>query len=310
MISSNIRPFKALLVREYWEHKGAMFYTPAFIACFFALVLVLASFTSNSVLIESDSGASYSSNIPQAVDMFEKLEVNKRNQGVQIGLYAPMTVFGFVMLIVSFFYALGSLFDERKDRSILFWKSLPISDTSSVLSKFVSICISIPILYFIVVAVFQLFVLFLGTVVAWFGGSLGLSLWSSSNFFIVMINSLFSLIVASLWLAPVWAWLMLASSWAKKNAFLWGILPIFLLAFAEGWLFHSNRLLAIVGLRIAESFTILNSQLNGLVGGEMFSIPSNQWFMAIVSGEFWMGLIVASLFLGAAVKIRGIRDEA
>jgi len=310
MISSNIRPFKALLIREYWEHKGAMFYTPAFIACFFAFVLVLASLTGGTVVIESDNGASYSSNIPQAVDMFEKLEENKKAKGIQIGLYAPMTVFGLVMLIVSFFYALGSLFDERKDRSILFWKSLPISDTSSVLSKFVSISIIIPELYFVVISAFQLFVLVYGTVVAWFGGNLGLSLWSSSNFFIVMINSLFSLIVASLWLAPVWAWLMLASSWARKNAFLWGLLPIFLLAFAEGWLFHSNRLLTIVGLRIAESFTIINSQLNGLVGGDMFNIPANQWFMAIVSGEFWMGLIVASLFLGAAVKIRGIRDEA
>ncbi|MDQ7050460.1 MAG: hypothetical protein Q9M92_13400 [Enterobacterales bacterium] len=237
MISSNIKPFKALLIREYWEHKGAMFYTPAFIAAFFAFILLLASFAGESILVEMGSDASFSAELPKAVEMFENLEDTKRNQSVQIGLYAPMTIFGFVMLIVSFFYALGSLYDERKDRSILFWKSLPISDISSVLSKFVTLCISIPILYFIVISIFQLFVLILGTIVAWFGGSFGITLWTSSNLFLVMINTLLSLVVASLWLAPVWAWLMLASAWAKKSTFLWGVLPIFLLSFAEAWLF-------------------------------------------------------------------------
>ena len=309
MISSGIKPFKALLIREFWEHKGAMLYTPAFIAAFFAFILLLASFGGDSILIEMDNDTHYSSELPSAVEMFENLEDTKRSKSIQVGLYAPMSILGFVMLIVSFFYALGSLYDERKDRSVLFWKSLPISDVTSVLSKFVTLCISIPILYFVVISAFQLFVLLLGTVISWFGGSFGLTLWTSSNLFLVMVNSLLSLVVASIWLAPVWAWLMLASSWAKKSTFLWGVLPIFLLSFAEAWLFHSRVLLSIIGDRIGQGFTILNSELNGLVGGGMFNLPFDKWLAVFLNVEFWAGMIVTSIFLTAAVMVRRYRDD-
>src|SRR5688500_3753928 len=38
-------------------------------------------------------------------------------------------------LIIAFFYGLDALHGERRDRSILFWKSLPVSDRTPVLSK-------------------------------------------------------------------------------------------------------------------------------------------------------------------------------
>ncbi len=307
---SNLKPFKALLLREYWEHKGAMLYTPAFIAGFLAFVMILASLTDDSILLKSGGDEQMSQVLPHAVEMFENLDEQERRESIQMGLYAPMSLFGFVMLIVSFFYALGSLYDERKDRSILFWKSLPVSDASSVLSKIVTICFSIPLVYFAVIAIFQLFILILVTVYSWFGGSMGLSLWGSSSLFSVMLHTLLTLIVASLWLAPVWGWLMLASSWAKKSAFLWGVLPVLLLAFAEAWIFHSNWLIKTVSFRIGEGYSIVNSQLNSLVGGRMLDLPSDNWLEALLNWEFWVGIIVTSIFLAGAVYIRRFRDEA
>ena len=118
---------------------------------------------------------------------------------------------------------------------------------------------------------------------AWFGGSTGVTIWASSNLFGALFNGLFSLIVASLWLAPLWGWLMLASSWAKKVAFLWRTLPIFMISVAEGMIFHSSNFIEMVGVRIAEVFA---------------------------SMEFWAGLVVSAIFLAGAVFTRRHRDES
>jgi len=304
------KSFKALVKREYWEHKGAIFYTPAIMAAIFAGLMLLGTITGNNVSVNGHDSFDYMEYLPQAVEQFENLDEQERSNGVQIGLNAPMVMFGFVMLIISLFYCLGALYDERKDRSILFWKSLPISDTTTVLSKFVAVCFLIPLFYFGVLAVFQLFLLLFATVVAWFGGSSGVTIWTSSNLFGVLFNGLFSLIITSLWLAPLWGWLMLASSWAKKVAFLWGTLPIFMISVAEGMIFHSSSFIEMVGERIADGFAILNSNMHYLVGADMFDIHVMRWYEVFSSMEFWAGLFVTAVFLAGAVFTRRHRDES
>jgi ABC-2 type transport system permease protein len=310
MNTVTVKSFKALIKREYWEHRGAMFLTPAIMAAVFAGLLILSAFGNDIDITNNGETFSPWDHLPRAVDAFEKLDDNERSRGVQIGLYAPIVLFGFVMLIISLFYALGSLYDERKDRSILFWKSLPISDTSTVLSKFVSVIILIPILYFAITVAFQLFLLLFTTVGAWFGGSSGVTIWASSNLFEVLFNSLFSMIVASLWLAPIWSWLMLASSWANKVAFLWGTLPIFMISVAEGWVFHSSHFIEMIGKRIANGFTILNSNMHFLAGGDMFDVHVMHWYEVFANVEFWAGLMVSAAFLAGAIYTRRHRDES
>jgi len=312
MNSLSVRSFKALVKREYWEHKGAMLYAPLIIAAFFAGIMILGLLTGGSITVDhgSNTTITFAEHLPKMVEEFENLSNEERVQAVQIGLYSPVVLFGLVMLIISMFYALASLYDERKDKSILFWKSLPVSDTATVLSKFVTVCLLIPVLYFGVVAVFQLFLMLLSTVLAWFGGSLGTAIWGASNWFVVLFNTLASFIVASLWLAPVWAWLMFASSWAKKTAFLWGVLPIFLISIAEGWVLHSAYFIEMVGKRIAGGFVVMNSNLNNLVGNDMFEELSTHWTDVLVMTEFWGGLIVSAVFLAGAVYIRRYRDES
>jgi len=309
MNAYTVKSFQALVKREYWEHRGAMFITPMAMAAFFAGIMILGALTGDGLTV-NEHKFSFLDHLPEAVEKFEGIDQEERSKGVQIGLYAPMVLFGFVMLIISLFYTLGSLYDERKDRSILFWKSLPISDTTTIASKFISVCILIPALYFVVIAAFQLFLLLFTTVGAWFGGSSGVTIWASSNLFGVLFNCLMSLIVASLWLAPIWAWLMFASSWAKKVAFLWGTLPIFLISIAEGWIFHSSNFIEMVGIRIASGFAILNSNMNNLLGGDMFDVPVWNWYQTFGNMEFWMGLFVSAVFLAGAIYTRRHRDES
>lgn len=302
--------FKALIKREYWENQGSMFYSPVIMALFFAGITILLAITGDSLVINNGHHAGFWEHLPRALDQFENLNEQDRSKGVQVGLYASSAVFVLVMLIISFFYCLSSLYDERKDRSILFWKSLPISDTTTVLSKVVSVCILVPICYFVVIGAFQLFLLVFSTIVAWFGGNSGMTIWGSSNLFGVLFNTLFSLITVSLWLAPVWGWLMLASSYAKKVAFLWGVLPVLMLTIAEGWVFRSSYFIEMVAERFAKAGLILGSNIGQLVSEHDMDGYSIMWYEAYGTSAFWIGLIVAAGFIAASIYVRRSRDEA
>lgn len=298
-----------LLKREYWEHKGAIFYAPAIMAIVFAVLMILGSFSVNEVAVSHNEEFHFSEHMPKLVDKFESLSEREQKQGVQVGLYGTMVIFGGVMLLISLFYCLGCLYDERKDRSILFWKSMPVSDTKTVLSKFATVCLLIPVSYFVVVSLFQVYLLIFSTVLAWFGGSSGMMIWASSNLFGVMFNDLMSLIMAMLWLSPFWAWLIFASSWAKKVAFLWGALPILMLTIAEGWIFNTTNFIEMIAMRVANTFTIINSNLNAITHNEIFDIEVMRWYEVFANSEFWIGLIVAAVFLGGAIYTRSIRNE-
>ena len=309
MNNFQIKSFQALVKREYWEHKGAMLITPVSIAGFFAVIMLLGAFSSNVTFQNNGYEVNLLDQLPRITEKFDEASREQQEKIVQLGLYVPMVLFGFVMLVISFFYALSSLYDERKDKSILFWKSLPISDVTTVMSKFVAISLLIPVLYLSVIVVFQLWTLLFGTVTAWFGGSSGVSIWAASNLFGVIFNSLMTLIVTSLWFSPIWGWLMFASSWAKKAPFIWGILPIFLLTLAEGYLFRTSYLAETVGKRIAEGFMVMSIDEKIMENG-IHSTMSVNWMQTLGSTEFWIGLIVSAIFLTAAIYVRRYRDES
>jgi len=302
--------FKALVKREFWENKGSMFYTPGIMAAFYAVFLLILVMFGNAWVENGHYNIDLFDHLPKMTAEFDSINEEDRTKVVQMGLYGTSVSFIFVMLIISLFYCLGSLYDERKDRSILFWKSLPVSDLMTVMSKFVSVTLLIPVCYFIVISAFQIYSLIFATVGAWFGGSSGINIWASSNLFGVMFNMLFSLITVSLWLAPFWAWLMFASSWAKKVAFMWGMLPIFLIVFAEGWIFRSTYLIEVIGERFAEAGMILASNVDRLVDGDMLDGAGSAWYQVFGNMEFWMGLIVTGVFLAGAVFTRRFRDES
>ena len=302
--------FKALIKREFWEHKGSFFYAPAIMVAVFALVMILGGLSGDAIIIDGQHSISFSDKLPKVVESFEQMPEEIRDKGVQMFLFSPVALFGFVMFVISIFYCLGSLYDERKDRSILFWKSLPISDTETVLSKFVAVSLLVPVLYFAVVVVFQLFLLLYVTVGSWFGGSSGVTIWASSNLFSVWFNSLLALIAGTLWLAPIWAWLILSSSWAKKVPFLWAGLPILMIIIAEGWVFRTHRFAEMVGDRFAQGFGIQNHNLHHIAGGDMFDFAVNSPFQSFATLEFWVGAAVAAVFLAGAVYVRRFRDES
>jgi ABC-2 type transport system permease protein len=208
--------------------------------------------------------------------------------------------------IVGFFYSLDALHGERRDRSILFWKSLPVSDRTTVLSKASIPLVILPLLVFTIAVILHLVMLFLSVALLLVRGGTA-TLWAHLPLFQMELVLLYGLVVLALWHAPLYAWLLLVSAWARRATFLWAVLPLLAIGVFEWTVFHTwhfanllhNRLLGFAW--DAFNFTTPDGSpvdlhfipVSLLTPGKFLSTPG-----------LWIGLIFAAIFLAAAVRLR------
>jgi ABC-2 type transport system permease protein len=227
-------------------------------------------------------------------------------------LTMPYTVTaGLIMgaaFIVSIFYALDCLYGERRDRSILFWKSLPISDTTVVLSKTVVLLVILPLLAYAITVATVAIMLPLNAAVLSRSGISFAQLWDRLAFVPTAEGLLYHVVtVHILWYAPLYAWLLLVSAWARRAPLLWAFLPPLVVAAFEKITFHTAYFAHMVQYRFMGS--------PGDVGGTMRSNMSPfDLKMQPGLGEFlsspglWIGLAITAAFLALAVRMRHIRE--
>ena len=153
-------------------------------------------------------------------------------------------------IVVSVFYCLDALHGERRDRSILFWKSLPVSDLTTVLSKASIPLVVLPLLTFAITVAMQWIMLLLSSAVLLASGLSVATLWTHLSFFQMSLLLLYHLVTAhALWHAPIYGWLLLVSGWARRATFLWAVLPLVAIAGVELIVFHTWHFAALVGAR-------------------------------------------------------------
>ena len=210
------------------------------------------------------------------------------------------------MFLVAVFYCLEALQRERRDRSILFWKSLPVSDLLTVLSKASIAIVLIPLLTFAITIATQGVMLLLSAAVLLARGQSVADLWSLLPFWQMSLMLLYHLIaIHGLWYAPIWAWLLLVSSWARRTAFLWAALPPLAIGVMEKIAFNTSHFGALMAYRVS-----------GGSEGEAFSAGSMSMHplahlnpgLFLISPGLWSGLVVAAVFLAAAVRLRHYRE--
>jgi ABC-2 type transport system permease protein len=206
-------------------------------------------------------------------------------------------------ILVSVFYCLDALHSERRDRSILFWKSLPVSDGMTVLAKAIIPFVILPVLAAVVGAALQFMMLLLSSVVLLGSGQSVAALWRQLPVIPMALLLLYHLLTAhALWPAPIYCWLMLVSGWARRAVFLWATLPLLVIGALEQILFHTSRFLIMVGHRF-----IGDAGATTITSDEIF--PTNP-MTHITPGTFlsssglWIGLAVAAVFLVVAVRLR------
>ncbi len=333
---------KWLLRREFWEHKGGFLWAPLVSGAIFLFFTLLGGGTGQFVfnrhggkIVDFDGQQVPLSQVDwnrllagaSAEDMRQYAEAV--NLVTLMSALWPLVVFAFVV----FFYLLGSLYDERRDRSVLFWKSLPVSDGQTVLSKALTALVVAPL---IATAIALLAMLGFGLIISGFialnGGNPFTMYWSQLRPLHLLGAMLAGWPVYILWALPTVGWLMLCSAWAKSKPFLWAVaLPVMagvLVSWfgllggrnahdgvGDGWFWQhvvarlltgtwpGSHLLGFAGTpyldRLDDSPKALYG-LDGVIGGlHLFTTPA-----------LWIGAIAGILMILAAVRLRRWRDDA
>jgi len=202
-------------------------------------------------------------------------------------------------ILVSVFYCLDALHGERRDRSILFWKSLPVSDLTTVLAKASIPLVVLPLLVCVIIIAVQWIMLLVSSAVLLVRGQSVAAFWTQLSFFRMAMVTLYHLVTAhALWPFPVYCWLLLVSGWARRATFLWAALPLIAIAGVEQIVFHTWHFAQLVGSRL-----IGNTPTPGDVfpTGPMTHITPGVF---LTSPDLWIGFAISATFLAAAVRLR------
>ncbi|HEY0759325.1 MAG TPA: ABC transporter permease [Acidisarcina sp.] len=207
-----------------------------------------------------------------------------------------------VTTIVAVFYCLDALYGERRDRSVLFWKSLPVSDLTTVLSKAMIPLVVLPLFTFVLIIVTQWIMLLISSATLLAHGMSAAPFWANAFFPQMALMLLFHLVaIHSLWYAPFYGWLLMVSAWAKRVPLLWAFLPPITISVAERIAFNSSHFASLLRSRMSGP----ESTAGGMSMSAMSHIdPAG----LVLSPGLWIGLAVAAGFLAAAVWLRHNRE--
>jgi ABC-2 type transport system permease protein len=204
---------------------------------------------------------------------------------------------------MSVFYCADALHGERRDRSILFWKSLPVSDLTVVLSKASIPLLILPVLVSAITAVMQFLMLLLSSIVLMGTGGSVATLWAHVPILQMSTLMLYHVLTAhALWPAPVYCWLLLVSGWARRATFLWAVLPIIAIGGLEKIAFNTSHFAAMVGRRFIGGTTSIASASPDVFPTNPMTHITPAAFLA--TPGLWVGLLVAAAFIAAAIRLR------
>jgi len=310
----------ALIKREFWENKGAFRTTPLVIGGIFLAAMLMFLITFNHFDNEFQS-------LKELLRFIAQQDAGLRAKIIYAVNLEMSVFFSTVLAFVVFFYLLGSLYDDRKDRSILFWKSLPASDTMTIASKLLSAMVVAPVIFWVVYVMTHIVIMLLFSVVVL---ALGENPWtliiSLSSPFEVWTLVLMSYLAQSVWALPLYGWLMLVSAFAPRIPLLFAILPPVILGVLELWVdflktFTLNEnLFGLFGHWFANSPLIMsgddyNDEFGAALGIPITNDYDHQVTVAnmldrLFSTDMLVGLAIAMVFLGGTLWLRRRATES
>jgi ABC-2 type transport system permease protein len=280
---SETRPFYWSVRREVWENRSI------YIALLAASAVYLIGYTISVFWVPRGMHG-------MGADESTPLIVQLAMPYAHAQMLLALTAF-----LVGIFYSLDALHGERRDRSILFWKSLPVSDLTTVLSKAAIPLVVLPLLTFAITVLTQSIMVLMSSLVLLGNGLSVATLWTQLALPSTWLMLLYHLVtVHSLWYAPIFGWLLLVSAWARRMAILWASVPLLAIALVEKIAFNTTHFATMLGNRLgagAEAITVPGGNpmdpMTHLTPGHFVSSPG-----------LWIGLIVTAAFLAAAVRLR------
>jgi ABC-2 type transport system permease protein len=318
-----MNPFITLLKRELWENQSIFLYVPVCISFFMIILMLLSLFVMNveiggkvhisthqgddnhEIFIDSDEDSDagmpirelyiaqireLASEEPEA----RSLRINK----VLMMLNGPLRG---VLFFVIFFYLIGCLYEERKNRSILFWKSMPVSDLATVGSKLMSALIVAPVIYFGCILLTDICALIMGSILAILAEvPVWDVIWRPLSLFAHWFTLVLFFFLYSCWILPLIGWVMFVSSFAKSIPLVWTIgIPVGI-GIAEAILFSSA---------VFKDFVVRHVSLNLGVLSNNGMLDAQSIIDLTINLDMVLGLAIGVVFMLAAVWKRGGSDE-
>ena len=302
--------YLALMKREFWEHRS-MWVTPAAIATVITLGTIMAFAFAGDFAHELDLAIFSAQNIAGEAERKAMLT------GFFVG---SSPLFLLALAILTVFYALDSLYAERKDKSILFWRSLPVTDAETVISKLLTALVLIPA--FTIVAIYATHIVNLIVTSIWVsmkGGDAGVLIWGSVSIIDNWVFALIAIYCMGIWMSPFLAWFLFVSAFTKRAPLLMAFLPLILIPIFEGIFFRSTHFGHAVWGRGAQIPLFKGFDIEAVwsddgparLSADTISLLTHLDLGAFLTSiDTWLGIIVCGLLTTAAIYVRRYRDES
>jgi ABC-2 type transport system permease protein len=309
------------LKREYWEHKKGFVYTPLIVTSLIFIMILAVAFKSGDMYVKQGSNTSnYSLHIDGNIDMGDGEKIDLSSIDMSTAEKEHPKFFGMptvlaigvntlLLMVVSFIvqliYAHSCLFDDRKNRDVLFWRSMPVSENINVLVKLGFLLLLSPLLILALNIVLGL-ITFLISIVYFMGHNISfariMTSVGESELFSMAIKAFGADLLATLLLSPVFSFFLFCSALAKKSpVFTSSLIPIVLIVVDK-----TCRIIFGVNIHVIDTFgaysKTLGRVMKGLTDGR-FEFDAHVLITSAVS------VLIASLFIYAAIWLRNNRYE-
>jgi ABC-2 type transport system permease protein len=280
------RPFYWSVRRELWENRS-IYIAPLAAAAIFLLGFLISTF-----------------HMPRQMRALSTLDPVHQHQTMITPYDSIAGLLMLTAMIVGLFYCLDALHGERRDRSVLFWKSLPVSDSTAVLAKASIPLVVLPLITFAVTVAAQWIMLLLSSAVLLGNGLSVGTLWTHVSLFPMSLMLLYHLLaVHVLWHAPFYGWFLLISAWARRATFLWAALPILAIGFVEKIAFNTSHFATFLVDRLAGGAEAMTAS-GGMPIDPGMHITLGRY---LSTSGLWIGLAFTAICLAGAVRLRRYR---
>jgi ABC-2 type transport system permease protein len=286
-VTSPIRPFYWSVRREVWENRWL----------YIALIVV--------ALIELFGFAISTIGMPERRRAVLLLDPARQRAVIEQPYDIAAVMMLVTVFIVGVFYCLDALYGERRERSILFWKSLPVSDLTTVLAKATIPLVIVPLLAFAIIVLTHFMMMLWSSLVLWSSGLAGTT-WTRVHLIQNSLVLLYGLLVIALWHVPIYGWALLVSGWVRRATFLWAVLPLLAIGIFEKITFNTSHFASLVKERLLGfapgAFTFHPGRGVGI--DSFLQLTPLQY---LTRPGLWLGLILGGAFLLAAARLRRYR---
>jgi ABC-2 type transport system permease protein len=288
VLLSPTRPLYWSVMRELWENRS-IYIAPVGVAGVFLFGFLISTF-----------------GLPHRRRAVLLLDPTKQRAAIEQPYDIAAIMLLFTAIIIGFFYCLDALHGERSDRSLLFWKSLPVSDLTTVLSKVTIPVVVLPAIIFAIIVATQIVMMLWTSIILVMSGMSPASTWINVHLITNSLILLYGIIALVLWHAPIYGYLLLISASVKRAAFLWAVLPLLAIEVLERIAFGTTHFGKFLQYRfighVPLAFSIIGPH------GDINSLSQLTPGRFLMTAGLWVGLVVAAILIAATVRLRRNRE--